>query len=58
MAVLLRLPGGTDDASEIVDALLTAADACEGRAPELAARRRQLAHDVGDALDQLPTTPK
>ncbi|CAL9303008.1 hypothetical protein [Streptomyces sp. SudanB91_2054] len=58
MAVLLRLPGGPDDASEIVDALLTAADACEGLAPELATRRRQLAHDLGDALDRLPVPPQ
>ncbi|WP_435643385.1 hypothetical protein ACR9VJ_18230 [Streptomyces sp. H49] len=53
MAAVLRL-AAADDVSEIVDALLTAADACEGHAPELAARRRALAHDVGDALDQLP----
>ncbi|MGW4883388.1 hypothetical protein [Streptomyces murinus] len=41
--------------SEIVDALLTAADARGAHAPELAARWRTLAHDVGDALDQLPS---
>ncbi|MGW3166953.1 hypothetical protein ACWC9Q_29665 [Streptomyces sp. NPDC001142] len=54
MAVLIRL-AGADDLSEIVDALLTAADAREGHAPSLAARWRGLAHEVGDALDQLPT---
>lgn len=54
MAVVLRL-STADDVSEIVDALLTAADARGAHAPELAARWRTLAHDVGDALDQLPS---
>lgn len=51
--IALRLPAA-DDLAELVDALLTAADAVEHRAPELAARRRLLADDLGDALDQLP----
>lgn len=51
--ISLRLPAA-DDLAEIVDALLTAADECEHRAPELAARRRALAHQIGDALDDLP----
>lgn len=53
MAVVVRLTG-TDDLSEIVEALLTAADAKEAHAPELAERWRTLANDVGDALDGLP----
>ncbi|WP_199807456.1 hypothetical protein [Streptomyces sp. NRRL F-5650] len=44
--------------AEIIDALLSTADGCEDRAPALAARRRQLAHDMGDALDQLPAPPQ
>ncbi|MGI5196544.1 hypothetical protein ACQEVY_23330 [Streptomyces sp. CA-288835] len=56
MAAYLRLPGGTDDISEIVEALLTAADAKEPHAPELAHRWRTLANDARDALDRLPTT--
>ncbi|MFB7776885.1 hypothetical protein [Streptomyces bauhiniae] len=55
MAALLRLPGGPDDAGELVEALLTAADAKATDAPALATRWRQLAHDIGDALDTLPT---
>jgi hypothetical protein len=51
--ISLLLPAA-DDAAELVDALLTAADACEHRAPDLAARRRALAEDIGDALDNLP----
>lgn len=43
-----------DDVAEIVDALLDAADACQTRAPDLAARRRTLADQLGDALDHLP----
>lgn len=57
MAIVVRL-AAADDLSEIVDALLTAADTREGHAPELAARWRALAHDVGDALDHLPTPPQ
>ncbi|MGK5529343.1 hypothetical protein [Streptomyces sp. URMC 129] len=52
--IALVLPGGTDDAAEVIDALLSSADACEGNAPELAARRRALADQLGDALDTLP----
>lgn len=51
--ISLRLPSA-DDAAELVLALLTAADAVEDRAPELAAARRALAEDIGDALDQIP----
>lgn len=54
MAALLSLPGGTRDASELVEALLVAAQARETTAPELAARWRQLANDIGDGLDALP----
>ncbi|MFD5266727.1 hypothetical protein [Streptomyces sp. NPDC058335] len=53
MALLVRLPG-TDELSEIIEALLTAAEAKEAHAPELALRWRWLANDIGDALDQLP----
>ncbi|TXL91619.1 hypothetical protein [Streptomyces sp. IB2014 016-6] len=55
MAAVLRLPGGTRDASEIVEALLVAAQTREVTAPDISARWRQIAHDIGDALDQLPT---
>ena len=54
MAALLRLPGGTDDAAEIVEALLAAADTRDAHAPAQAARWRDLAHDIGDSLDLLP----
>ena len=40
--------------SEIVEALLAAAEAKETDAPELAIRWRWLANDIGDALDALP----
>ncbi|MFI8254114.1 hypothetical protein [Streptomyces filamentosus] len=53
MAVLLRLPG-PDDVAELVEALHTAADAVEERAPELALARRALADLFGDELDRLP----
>lgn len=55
MAAILRLPGGTSDAAEIVEALLAAATAREATAPVLAARWRELADAIGDSLDQLPT---
>ncbi|MFS4107502.1 hypothetical protein [Streptomyces sp. PD-S100-1] len=54
MAALLRLPGGAQDASELVEALLVAAQARETTAPQLAARWRRIADDIGDALDALP----
>lgn len=57
MAVMIRLTG-PDDLSEIVEALLTAADVKQHTAPALATRWRDLAHDVGDALDQLPPPPQ
>ncbi|MFE2045707.1 hypothetical protein ACFXAZ_33290 [Streptomyces sp. NPDC059477] len=57
MALLVRL-ASTDDLSEIVEALLTAADAKEPTVPTLAARWRTLARDVGDALDSLPVQPQ
>ena len=53
MALVVRLRG-PDDLGEIVEALLTAADAKEAEAPDVATRWRTLAHDVGDALDALP----
>jgi hypothetical protein len=43
-----------DDVAELVDALLEAADTCQTRAPDIAARRRALADQLGDALDHLP----
>ncbi|MFF5984384.1 hypothetical protein ACFY78_36635 [Streptomyces olindensis] len=54
MAVVVHLPG-PDDLAEIVEALVTAAEAKEAHAPELADHWRNLANDIGDALDQLPT---
>jgi hypothetical protein len=54
MAAVLRLPGGARDASEIVEALLVAAATRDTTAPQLAARWRQIADDIGDALDTLP----
>ena len=54
MAAYLLLPGGSDDVSEIVEALLAAAEAKETDAPELAIRWRWRANDIGDALDALP----
>ncbi|MFE2112017.1 hypothetical protein ACFXAY_01305 [Streptomyces microflavus] len=57
MAALLRLPGGASEASEIVEALLVAAGTRDTTAPKLAARWRQIADDIGDALDQLPAPP-
>lgn len=43
-----------DDVAECVESLLVAAEACEPTAPILAARRRLLADQLGDALDTLP----
>lgn len=51
--IRLDLPG-PDDLAEVIDSLLTAADACEPRAPRLAVKRRELAEAIGDAMDQLP----
>ncbi|MCL6734414.1 hypothetical protein [Streptomyces neyagawaensis] len=53
MALLVRL-ASTDDLSEIVEALLTAADTRDTHAPDQAQRWRTLANDFGDALDALP----
>ncbi|TXS35140.1 hypothetical protein EAO77_37710 [Streptomyces sp. t39] len=55
MATQLILPGGIASAVDLVDALLAAADARERRAPRQAARWRDLADQLGDALDTLPT---
>lgn len=52
--IALRLPSA-DDTSELVEALLVAADSREDRSPVLAARWRGLADQIGDALDTLPT---
>lgn len=52
--ISLRLPSA-DDAAELVEALLEAADTRDADAPTQAARWRGLAHDLGDALDALPT---
>lgn len=54
MAAVLRLPRGPADAAEIVEGLLVAAAARETTAPELADRWREIAHQIGDALDALP----
>ncbi|MER8030662.1 DUF6248 family natural product biosynthesis protein [Streptomyces bauhiniae] len=54
MALAVLLPG-PDDLAEVVDALLAAADGQEATSPGRAARWRQLAHGLGDALDRLPT---
>lgn len=43
-----------DDVAEVIECLLLGADACATHAPELAERRRRLAHDLGDGLDALP----
>lgn len=52
--IALRLPAA-DDAAECVEALLIAAETRDETAPAQAARWRQLADDIGDALDTLPT---
>ncbi|MFD9952449.1 hypothetical protein [[Kitasatospora] papulosa] len=57
MAAVLRLPRGTADAAEIVEGLLVAAAARETTAPGLAGRWREIAHQIGDALDELPPPP-
>jgi hypothetical protein len=53
MAARITLPSA-EDVAEVVNCLLTAADTCATRAPDLAARRRLLAHQIGDALDLIP----
>jgi hypothetical protein len=53
MALLVRL-STPDDLAEIVEALITAAGTKEADAPELAARWREIAHDIGGSLDLLP----
>jgi hypothetical protein len=57
MALLVRL-SSPDDLSEIVEALITAADTKDTEAPVLAARWREIAHDIGDSLDLLPKPHK
>lgn len=47
---------GVDDITEIVESLLVAADQADDHAPQLAERRRVLADQLGDALDELPRT--
>ncbi|MFI2033694.1 hypothetical protein ACH470_03180 [Streptomyces bottropensis] len=54
MAIVVRLTSA-DDVSEIIEGLLTAAEAKQTAAPHLATRWRNLAHNIGDALDTLPT---
>lgn len=44
----------TDDLAEIVECLIIGADSSADRAPALTARRRELAHRIGDGLDLLP----
>lgn len=51
--ISLRLPAA-DDLAEVVEALLVAAETRDEHAPTQAGRWRALAHDLGDALDQLP----
>lgn len=51
--IRLLIPAA-DDVAELVEALLVAADTADARAPAQAARWRGLAHDLGDALDNLP----
>ncbi|MFF2612288.1 hypothetical protein [Kitasatospora sp. NPDC058046] len=41
-----------EDVAEIVDCLLVGAAACTETSPALADRRRDLAHRIGDALDE------
>ncbi|MGW5408983.1 hypothetical protein [Streptomyces spiralis] len=53
MAITIRLTS-SDDLAEIVEALLAAADTRDSHAPNQATRWRNLACDIGDALDHLP----
>ncbi|MGA5605948.1 hypothetical protein ACPCUF_33865 [Streptomyces griseoincarnatus] len=43
-----------EDIAEVVDCLLLGADQTAN--PDIADRRRHIAHALGDALDSLPTT--
>ncbi|MBK3625467.1 hypothetical protein JHN59_11535 [Streptomyces sp. MBT49] len=42
------------DLTEVVDCLLLGSAACAETCPALSARRRELAHAIGDSLDTLP----
>ncbi|MFE7928364.1 hypothetical protein ACFU6S_06420 [Streptomyces sp. NPDC057456] len=42
------------DLTEVVDCLLLGSAACADTCPALSARRRELAHAIGDGLDTLP----
>ncbi|MCX5601576.1 hypothetical protein OOK29_25840 [Streptomyces phaeochromogenes] len=53
MAAYLRV-SSVGDLTEIVDGLLAAADSHKAKAPGQAARWRELADSLGDALDRLP----
>jgi hypothetical protein len=51
----LHLTGlSAEDIAEVVDCLLLGADRTAN--DQIAERRRFLAHSIGDALDELPTT--
>lgn len=51
----LHLTGlSAEDVAEVVDCLLLGADQTANE--QIAERRRDLAHSIGDALDELPTT--
>jgi hypothetical protein len=43
-----------DEVAEVLESLHSEADRIQGNAPELAARKRDLAVRIGDAYDQLP----
>jgi len=50
----LHLTGlSAEDVAEVVDCLLLGADQTANE--QIAQRRRDLAHRIGDALDELPT---
>ncbi|MFE4051211.1 hypothetical protein [Streptomyces sp. YIM B13518] len=51
----LHLTGlSAEDIAEVVDCLLLGAD--QTASEQIAERRRDLAHGIGDALDALPTS--
>ncbi len=52
--IVVRLPSA-GHVAELIDSLLAHADQLQGHAPALAARKRRLADQLGDGLDQLPT---